>query len=134
ATHGQPLDVEISSVLGQEDQSLKVKPRYQFVDAKPTTGYVEAFIDLQDKQGARVEAMSANNDVAVGPSDTFLGKVKVKSTLKRAYVYETDDGESQHDWFCKTPHRRHTLKYIEDKQTPTCQASRVHAISTFGEP
>ncbi|KAG0331105.1 hypothetical protein BG005_005902, partial [Podila minutissima] len=112
---------------------LKVKPGYLFVDAKSTTGYVEALIDLPDKQGARIEAKSANNDVDVVLSDKFLGEVEVKSTLKRAYVYEADDSESQLDWLYKTPHRQHALKYIKDKKTPASQAGRVYAISTFGE-
>ncbi|KAG0023842.1 hypothetical protein BGZ82_010630 [Podila clonocystis] len=115
------------------DQAMKVIPGYLFVDAKSTTGYVEAFIDLQDKQGASIEAKSANNDVAVVLSDKFLGEVEVKSTLKKAYLYEADDSESQLDWFYKTPHRQHALKYIKDKQTPADQAGRVHAFSTFGE-
>ncbi|KAG0338656.1 hypothetical protein BG000_003645 [Podila horticola] len=117
----------------RNDQAMKVKPGYLFVDAKSTTGYVAAFIDLQDKQGARIEAKSANNDVDVVLSDKFLGEVEVKSTLKKAYVYEADDSESQLDWIYKTPHRQQALKYIKDKQTPASQAGRVHAFSTFGE-
>ncbi|KAF9329068.1 hypothetical protein BG006_007840 [Podila minutissima] len=73
---------------------LKIKPGYLFVDAKSTTGYVEA---------QAIEAKSANNDVAAVLSDKFLGEVEVKSTLKRAYVYEADGSESLLDWFYKTP-------------------------------
>ncbi|KAF9328589.1 hypothetical protein BG006_008256 [Podila minutissima] len=112
---------------------LKVRPGYLFVDAKSTTGYVKALVDLPDKQGARIEAKSANNDVAVVLSDTFLGAVKIKSTLKRAYIYEPDVSASQLDWCYKSPHHQHALKHIKDKQTPASQAGRAHAISTFGE-
>ncbi|KAF9337731.1 hypothetical protein BG006_003090 [Podila minutissima] len=95
---------------------LKIKPIYLFVDVKSTTGYVETFIDLQHKHGTRIEAKSANNDVAVVLCNRFLGEVEVKSMLKRTYVYRMRPmTESQPDWFYKTIHCQRALKSIKDK-------------------
>ncbi|KAG0099643.1 hypothetical protein BGZ93_006628 [Podila epicladia] len=73
--------VAVSSAV--DDVKLKVSAPKKCLEPEGTsTGQIRI------NKGVRIEAKSANSDADVILSDKFLGEVEVKSTLKRACVYE----------------------------------------------